>query len=130
MRLISVGLLAILCLCSSAQDKKKTKPPDVTVIETKARRDEGLVKLDGSVRVTADKPLRGLVVVFDFMSPEHAVISSEKTMLDDASLAKGYEGSYHAETRDPARAVRYKIRAFDTGDKELRVANDGPFTIE
>jgi hypothetical protein len=126
---IACCIVAALCLCSHAQDKKK-KPPDVQVIETSARRDEGKIKLDGRVRVTAEKPLRGLVVVFDFVSPERAVISTEKTVIDEETMNNGQEGSYHVETHDLARAVRYQIRAFDVNDRELRIANGGPFVIE
>ena len=129
MRVILCGLLVAISVCTHAQDKKK-KPPDVQVVETKGRRDEGRVMLDGKVRVTAEKPLKGLVVVFDFISPEHAVISSEKTMVDEDLMSHGAEGVYHAETRDPVRAVQYKIRAFDKNERELRVDNDGPFIIE
>ncbi|HEY1339253.1 MAG TPA: hypothetical protein VGF59_17190 [Bryobacteraceae bacterium] len=130
MKVWFAGLLAVVCLASPAQNKKKTKPPEVTVVETKAHRDESLVKLDGRVRVTAEKPLHGLVVVFDFISPEDAVITSQKNTIDDQMLQTDYEGAFHVEARDPVRAVRYKIRAFDVGEKELRVANDGPFVIE
>jgi hypothetical protein len=126
---IACCLVAALCLCSHAQDKKK-KQPDVQVLESSGRREEGKIKLDGRVRVTAEKPLRGLVVVFDFLSPERAVISSEKTIIDEEPMNKGQEGSYHVETLDLARAVYYKIRAFDRNDRELRVENEGPFTIE
>jgi hypothetical protein len=129
MRVILCGLLVAFCLSSGAQDKKK-KPPDVQVLETKGRREEGKFNLDGRVRVTAEKPLRGLVLIFDFISPEHAVISSQKTTVDEDTMKNGQEGSYHVETRDSARAVQYKIRAFDIGERELRVANDGPFVIE
>jgi hypothetical protein len=31
---------------------------------------------------------------------------------------------------DAARAVKYTIRAFDMHEKELRIANGGPFPIE
>jgi hypothetical protein len=31
---------------------------------------------------------------------------------------------------DSARAVRYTLRAFDGHEKELRVANPGPYPIE
>jgi hypothetical protein len=30
----------------------------------------------------------------------------------------------------PRGAVRYRLRAFDGADRELRVGNPGPFTIE
>src|SRR5215471_11088221 len=85
MRLFISGLLVAVCLCGFSQDRKK-KPPDIEVVESKAHRTEDRVKLDGRVKVTAEKPLRGLIIIFDFISPEHAVISSEKTTVEEDAM--------------------------------------------
>jgi hypothetical protein len=45
-------------------------------------------------------------------------------------METGKEGVFHSEMADSARAVRYTIRAFDNHEKELRVANPGPYPIE
>jgi len=121
--------LALVALFALAQTKPK-KPADVQVLESRARREASLITVDGKVRVTGEKPLRGLVIVFDFRSPEREVVTSQKTTVDDALLENGYEGSYHVEMADAARAVRYTIRAFDGHEKELRVENTGPFPVE
>ncbi len=123
-------LLALALLSVSSAYQKKQKPPDVTVVETKARRAEGRILVDARARATGEKPLRGLVLVFDLMSPENGVVSSEKALLDDDVLQPGDERSCQSATSDVARAVKYKVRAFDTSDRELRVGNDGPFPIE
>ena len=125
-----VAALALVWLCVPAAAQRKPKPPDIQVVEAKARRAEGKILMDGRVRVTAEKPLRGLVVVFDLMSPENGVVASETAVLDEEPVAHGEERSYHSETSDHPRAVRYQVRAFDRAERELRVANVGPFLIE
>jgi len=125
-RAIAFALVTVLAV---AQQKPK-KPADVRVLETTARREESKIMLDGKVRVTGEKPLRGLVMVFDFRSPEREVVTAQKTTVDEATLENGQEGAYHVEMADAARAVTYTVRAFDIHDKELRVGNPGPFPIE
>jgi len=100
------------------------------VLETRARRGEGKILLDGRVRTTGEKPIHGLIVIFDLISPENGVVGSERAVLDEDLLAPGQERAFHSETGDLARAVQYRIRAFDTADRELRAANTGPFPID
>jgi hypothetical protein len=128
MRLWAIAF-ALIAALAMAQQKAK-KPADVRVLETKARREETRITVDGKVRVTGEKPLRGLVIVFDFRSPEHAVVTTQNTTIDAGLLENGYECSYHVEMADAARAVAYTIRAFDSHEKELRVENTGPFPVE
>ena len=85
---------------------------------------------DGKVKVTGEKPLHGLVIFFDFRSPEKEVVTSQKAIIDDGTLEPGRDGVFHNEMRDPPRAVNYTIRAFDNHEKELRVENPGPYIIE
>ena len=129
MRFAAITLALVSLFAAVAQQKQK-KPPDVEVLETKARREEARITLDGKVRVTGEKPLKGLVIVFDFRSPEKEVVTTQKTVIDEDSLEPGREGAYHVEMADAARAVRYTVRAFDFHDRELRVSNTGPFPIE
>ena len=128
MKFVSIALV-LVSLGASAPQKPK-KAPDVRVVETKARREEGKITVDGKIKVTGEKPLHGLVVVFDFRSPEKEVVTTQKTTVDEDTLETGHEGSYHVEMADAARAVTYTVRAFDIHEKELRVENTGPFSIE
>ena len=120
----------VLSLCFAATGQRKKKAADVEVIETRARRVEGKITLDGRVRFTGERPVHGLVMVFDFLSPEHEVVTSQKTKVADDVVRAGQEASYQTVLVDPVRAVTYQVRASDAGDRELRVANAGPYPIE
>ena len=100
------------------------------MIETKARRVDDRITLDGRVRFTGERPAHGLVIVFDFLSAEHAVVTTQKTQVADDVVRAGQEASYQTVLVDPVRAVSYQVRAFDTGERDLRVANPGPYPIE
>ena len=50
--------------------------------------------------------------------------------MDDDVLARGEETTFHAVTMNPPGSIRYRLRAFDGADRELRIGNSGPFTIE
>jgi len=128
MRTVSATVLALTLVAMAPAQRKK--PADVQVLETRAVREGTKITVDGKVKVTAEKPLRGLVIVFDFRSPEKEVITSQKTVVQEGPAESGREGAYHAEMADDVRAVHYTIRAFDLHEKELRVANTGPFPIE
>jgi hypothetical protein len=129
---VRVLLLAavILSLCASATGQRKKRPADVDVIETRARRVEGKITLDGRVSFTGERPAHGLVIVFDFLSPEHEVVTSQKTQVADDVVRAGQEASYQTVLVDPVRAVTYQVRAFDGNERDLRVSNAGPYPIE
>jgi hypothetical protein len=120
---------AILSLCASAPGQRK-KPADVEVVETRAHRVDDRITLDGRVRFTSPRPARGLLIVFDFLSAEHAVVTTQKTQVADDVVRAGQEASYQTVLVDPVRAIEYRVRAVDTTDRDLRVANPGPYPIE
>jgi hypothetical protein len=119
---------AFLCLCALATAQRRS---DVQVLEAKARRiEEGKVAVDGRVKAVSEKPLKGLVIVFDFLSTEGETLTSQKVRVEEDVLDRGDESTFHAATLNPPGAVRFRLRAFDGADRELRVTNAGPFTIE
>jgi hypothetical protein len=126
MRVLTTVLLFLALFAAAAQKK----PADVQILETKAVRGVTNITVDGKVRVTGEKPLHGLVIIFDFRSPEKEVVTSQKAVIDEDTLEAGREGVFHSEMADSARAVRYTLRAFDMHEKELRVANPGPYPVE
>lgn len=119
-------LLAVLALSLWGQKKA-----DVDFLEVKAHRiEEGRITVDGRIRVTGEKPVRGLTVVFDFLSPDNAPLTSLKTQVDDDVVGPGEESSFHAVTMNPPGAVKYKLRVFNSNQRQLRAANIGPYVIE
>jgi hypothetical protein len=129
MRVATIVLLCLALSDATAQQKAR-KSADVEILETKAVREGANISVDGKVRVIAEKSLRGLVIIFDFRSPEKQVVTSQRAIIDEDTLVAGREGVFHSEMADSARAVRYTVRAFDMHDKELRVDNPGPYPIE
>ena len=129
MKVLTILSLFLALFAAAAQQKGK-KPADVQILETKAVRDGAKIKVDGKVRGTGEKSLHGLVIVFDFRSPEKEVVTSQKAVIDEETMETGREGVFRSEMADSARAVRYTLRAFDMHEKELRVANPGPYPVE
>jgi hypothetical protein len=129
MRLLGAIVLSFALLAVAVAQKQK-KPPDVDIVETRAVREQTKITVDGKVKVTAEKPLHGLIIVFDFRSPEKEVVTSQKTTIQEDTMDPGGEGVFHAEMVDAVRAVAYTIRAFDMHEKELRVAKSGPYIVE
>jgi hypothetical protein len=106
------------------------KKPDLQVLELKAKRTPRQLTLDGRVRVSAPKAIRGLTIAFDFLSNDGAVLTTEKTKVDEDVLAPGAESAIHTETDSPPGAVRVRLRASDFREHELSMGNAGPFAIE
>jgi len=130
MKVSSTALLALTLILNAGALQKPKKPADVELLESKVVREPTRITVDGKIRVTGEKPLRGLVLYFDFRSPEKEVVTTQKAVITEDTVEAGYEGVFHSEMADAARAVRYTIRAFDIHEKELRLVNTGPFPIE
>jgi len=124
---VRLFLLAALVLSLGAAARK---PADLEVVETKAHRVDDRITLDGRVRFTGVKPAHGLLIVFDFLSAEHAVVTTQKTQVADDVVRAGQEASYQTVLMDPVRAIEYRVRAVDTTDRDLTVSNHGPYPIE
>lgn len=129
------GLVFILCLCclcalAGDQGQKGKKPPDIQVLEAKARRIEDKVSVDGKLKIAAGKPFRGLVLAFDFLDLRNVVLTTENDEVSTEALNPGDSPSFHAETFNPPGSIKFRLRAFDGSEKELRIANQGPFFIE
>lgn len=124
-----LAALVLLSICLWGADKKK-KPPEVQVIETSARRVEGTIALDGRVRNASDKPIQRLILIFDFLAPGNAVVSTQKYLVEDDVLEPGKATSFSVKVSDQVRAVRFRFNAADEAGHDFRVANAGPFIIE
>ena len=129
MKTLQIILVLALAFGSTAADKKK-KPPDVEILEASARRGESKISLDGKLRNSGEKPIKALMLLFDFMAPGRQVITTQKAPIDEELLKPGQEASFHMELNDPPRSVEFQINAADGSGRELRVARGGPFAID
>jgi hypothetical protein len=129
---IAAAVLLVLAVSLAAADRKRKspKPPDLEVLETSARRSEGRVAIDGRIRNSGEKTIRRLVLLFDFLAPGRAVITTQKSPINEEILEPGKESVFRVELNDPVRAVQYQIGGVDGAGRDLRVAKAGPFAIE
>jgi hypothetical protein len=125
--LLVVSLIAVLGAFASPQGKRKG---DIRVVEVKARRMESKISLDGKIQITASKPIRGLILMFDFVSPQGDPLLTEKTQVEESDVQPDQELPFRVDTAPPPGAVRYSLRAYDLHERPLRVENAGPFTID
>ena len=121
--------LVSVCLCGVAAPYQRGKA-DIQILDCKARRSEDNVRVDGRIRVLAEHPFKGLVLAFDFLSDEGEVLTTEKDQYSDDTLKNGDELPFHVETTNPPGSIRYRVRAFDGAERELRVRGPGPYIIE
>jgi hypothetical protein len=125
----AVILTAIVVLALSGADRKK-KPPDVQIVECTGRRAEGRITFDGKVRNSGERTINGLLLLFDFLSSDKVVLTTQNGPVEDDVLEPGKESSFHLEADAPPRAVRFQLNAVDHSGRDLRVANRGPFAID
>jgi hypothetical protein len=125
----AVILTAILVLSLSGADRKK-KPPDIQIVECNSRRGDGKITFDGRVRNSGEKTITGLMLLFDFLSSDKVLLTTLKGPVEDEVLEPGKESTFHLESDEPPRAVRYQLNAVDHVGRDLRIANAGPFAID
>jgi hypothetical protein len=117
-----LALIAVVVVCAAGAEKKK-KLPDLEVLELKVHRLDGKVTIDGRVRNSGEKQLQGVIVFFDFLATGSAVITTQKTALEEEVLEPGKEATFRGELVDPVRAVECRINtAEDKGGRDLRLA--------
>ena len=112
-----------------AADKKK-KAADVEIVESAAHRTDGQITIDGKVRNSSEKPIKGLILLFDFMAPGKAVVTTQRGGIEEEVLAPGKEATFRVALTDPVRAVEYRYNATDEAGRDLRVGNGEARPIE
>ncbi len=115
----------------AAQQPRKPRPAALEVLDLKVHREDGKVAVEGRVRNAGEKPVRRLVLLFNFLAPGNEVIARGRGPAEEETLKPGQEHSFNYQIPDHARAVWLRLSAEDTatGD-EPKVINPGPYTIE
>ena len=123
-------IFAALTLSGADKKQKKSKPPDIEMLEVSAKRSEGLIAIDSKVRNVGEKPIRGLTVIFEFFGPGHVPLTTQKATVEEDTLDKGEEATIRAQLNDPVRAVSVEVSAVDEPGHDLKVVKPGPYPIE
>lgn len=122
--------LAALLLLTALPAQKQPKPPDIEVTEITVRREEGKVRIDGRAKNTGLKPLRGVLLLIDFLSSDKIPVTTKRGPINAEELPVGEETDFHLEVASPPRAVSVFLNSEDASGRDLRVGNAGPFNIE
>lgn len=115
---------------AAAEKKKVPKPPEVEVTEAMAQRQEGRISIDVRLRNCGEKPIRKLVLLFDFLDPANKVVSTKKGGIEQEILAPGDDVEFHGQVEDNSRAVAIHARFEDADERDLRPVKDITVTIE
>jgi hypothetical protein len=121
-----VVVILALAGASIAAEKK----PDVEVREVSAHRVDTLISIDGRIRNTGAKPLKELILLFNFLAPGKVPITTQKIQIDEDLLERGQEVPFHVELNAPPRSVELTIDAMESAGRELRVGKPGPYPID
>ncbi len=127
------ALLALMVpmLVGAGEKKPKPKPPAVEVLEAAAKRTtEGTIELDGRVRNCGEKPIEGLVLLFNMLAPGDEIVTRQRGRVEQDVVEPGEEVEFHWQMREPPRAVRFRVGAADGREMELPVQKSGPYPIE
>lgn len=125
-------LIASLLTATDKPRKPRGKQPAmIEVLELSVRRQEGQLNIEGKVRNSGGKPVRQLVLLFNFLAPGKEIIARGRGALEDEVLEPGQEHEFNYHMPDNARAVWLELRAEDTatGD-EPKVVRPGPYAID
>ncbi len=124
-------LLALGSLwCAGPQKRKSLRPPEVEVVEISVRRVERLLEIDGRVRNSGERPLRGLILLFDLLASGREVLTTQKGAVEEEVLEPGGEAEFRWQMKDHVRAVSLRVNAVDRSGSELPVKRPGPYPVE
>lgn len=133
MKFAVAGLVVcLLAVLPAAAQKSKTKKgaPEVQIVSLKVQRDGATVALEGKVKNVSEKPLRGLVIFFEFLQFDGRMISRMTTQVSEDVMGPGEEGEFTTQTPDQVRAVHVRLDAEDTQGRYLKVDKPGPHVID
>ena len=109
---------------------RKPKQPEVALLGLKVRREVDIIALQGRIRNLSTKPIRGVVLFFEFLEPGGRMITRKYITAIENELGPEEEGGFDAQTQSPPKAVNLRVEAEDTQGRYLRLEQAGPFPIE
>ena len=114
----------------AAAAKDKNKPPDLEIVELKIHRDEKIITVDGRVRNISAKPMKGVVLFFEFLESDNKMISRMIAEVTKDTIAPGGDEPFETQTKDQSRAVSVRVDAEDIDGRYFKLDKTGPFEIE
>jgi hypothetical protein len=120
--------LAAPAVAQKAQ--RQPRPPDIHVVRISSVRQEGVITYEGAVKVTGERPITGLLLVFEFLATTKLLLSMQKIQMEPEIMRPGEEHSFHFQGRDVPRAVSFRLSAQDSAGRDLRLLGEGPYPLD
>ena len=130
MRALQLALIMALACVAPAQKRSAPKPPEIEMIDASAQRQDDRLTIDGRIRNCGEKPIKRLVLLFDFLDPANVVLSTKRGSIDEEVLPPGEEREFHSQVEDNARAVAVRVNFEDGDGRELRAEKSVSLQIE
>jgi len=131
MRMLLLLALAVHPVFLSAQKKaQQLKPAAIQVLKATAQRDQDRLNIDASVKNVGERTATDLVIVVDVLDSDKRPLTTQRGASEPASVEPGSEGEFHAQMPLPARAVYFRLSFEETGGRDLKSSNVGPFVID
>jgi len=127
-----LGCLLLLATVAPAQDEpdKSVKPPNLTLLEFEAWREDGRILFDGLVRVNVvDKPMAGLQVWFKLLDASGKTIAQKNADVTQQLLEPEDEEAFYFQCADHARAVAILVEVRTKKRMYYTLENAGPHEI-
>ena len=115
---------------AKAKDKDKGKTPDIELLEFEVKRDGKAIVLEGRVRNLSAKPMKGVILFFEFLESDNKLISRMTAEVTKTVLEPGDDFAFETQTKDQSRAVSVRVDAEDVDGRYFTVNKPGPFDIE
>ena len=128
--MLSAMVLLLTFSAPGAEKKPKPKPAVVELQDLKVTLEGTRINIDGAVHNRGERAIEKLVLSFHFFDTEHKPVTTLKLEVDEATLAPDDDAEIHAAANEPPRAVSVEVTAEDHGEKDLKVVNPGPYSIE
>lgn len=127
-------LLLAPALMLAAAGKKARRPSRtwIEMVELKFRRvpEDGTVSVEGRLRNSGERPIRGLHVVFHVLAPGGAEVARQRGNVEEDPFEPGQEYEFHWQMKDPVRGVEVRVVARDSNEEQVHMEQAGPYTIE
>ncbi len=122
-------LIATL-LYPQSKKSKKAKGYEITIEKIEVRREGDVVLLDGELKNTGIKPLRNVVLHFQFFAPNKEALTVQKGPVETVVLEPGDTTEFRLQAKYPTRSVELTLEAQDAELRDLYVMKNGPFAID
>jgi hypothetical protein len=123
-------LAAGLTVPALAQERRKPKPAEITILSFRAVRSGEQIHIDGRLKNTGEQPARGVLLVFFFQGTQKEPLATLRGEPEPSMLEAGEEAAFSLEVDAPPRAVRVLVEAQERAERDLKTIKGGPHVIE